>query len=74
MKGLILLMAMLLIGCGDVLDWCDAWDMRCDGKTAQMCTAEYESWESWQNCGSIGESCYTDSGHCGGYSGLACCD
>jgi hypothetical protein len=53
-------------------DSCNAGDMRCHGNTAQMCNA-YDSWEDWQNCGSIGETCSTAPSQCGGYSGIACC-
>jgi len=70
----LLLILLLCLGCGD--DWlvvCSAGDMRCEGNVAQMCNAD-EDWENWQNCGSVGEICYTSSSHCSGYVGIACCD
>ena len=75
MKFFFLLLALTLLpGCGeDFWNPCSAGDMRCDGSVAQMCN-EHESWEDYQNCGSIGETCYTSASHCGGYVDIACCD
>lgn len=51
---------------------CSAGDFRCSGNVSQICNAD-ESWENYQNCGSIGERCSTAPANCGGYSGIACC-
>ena len=65
----------LIFGCAIVLAGCgcgEPGDMQCQGSRAMMCGA-YNSWEVFQDCGSIGMSCSTAPGACGGYAGIACC-
>jgi hypothetical protein len=51
---------------------CNAGDMDCSGKLSRMCNYK-ETWETYQDCGSIGEKCYSDAAHCGGFVGITCC-
>ncbi len=70
-----IVLAAVLVGlfaCGGLGPDCHAGDMRCSGNMAQMCNID-EHWESWQDCGSIGERCSTAPANCSGYTGIACC-
>lgn len=61
----------LMCGC-DSEPECDAGEMRCLGSMSQMCSAS-EEWEDYQNCASIGDSCYMTPAQCSGIVGIACC-
>ena len=58
-------------GCSALSDNCTSGDMRCQGTMAQM-FGQY-GWADFQNCGSVGQTCSTDPGQCGGYNKIACC-
>ena len=69
---LLLLALAAAVGC-DSLSGCNAGDMRCHNNIAQMCSAN-SSWEDYQNCSSVGQTCGEGPGACSGYTGLACCN
>jgi hypothetical protein len=69
--GRLLALVVTLLGAAGC-DVCSPGDMRCDGSSAQMCD-ENNTWETYQDCGSIGEQCSTAPSACSGYTGLACC-
>lgn len=53
---------------------CQAGQMRCNGNLAEMCDAS-RKFILFQNCGSIGQTCYYNNpARCGGFYDIACCD
>jgi len=69
----VLVFMITAFGCSSgMFDSCSPGEMRCDGNRSQMCDSNNQ-WTTWQNCGSIGETCYKSTEACSGYSGIACC-
>ena len=59
-------------GCGSA---CSAGSMRCNGSTAEICSADGSTWQTFQDCAksSFGGACYADPAHCASSGGTACC-
>lgn len=68
---IILVLVVVGVGCGDDFWGCGAGEMRCEGNTAQMCSAD-NHWENWQHCSGVEGYCSTDPNMCSGYE-IACC-
>ena len=69
------LLSLVISGCGDFA--CSpGGEMRCDGNTVEMCTANGGHWEAFQQCGanSFGSKCFDSPAGCFGYVGIACCN